>query len=158
MKKHNISIQESILIAVVLLPIIGCVLFVGLMRLTNIIDVVMWKKSTSPLSTEVVLDVCQKLGILETESVCNSTNVYANELYPVVLENFQIGESSFSDVSLVLEEYEYDSSKGGPLGDGTFYFDVSYDLQGDRKSVIVLIFDQGTQLLNRKLTGYEGVQ
>ncbi len=141
----------------------GCLLLLGIFLCAGVIwgtDYLQWMRfmnSTSPLTAEVILDLCQKFIYPNHEPICSSSETYAYEFYPFMLNKFESGVTDYSEVEEVLGAYQWDTDTEGPLADGRYYFIVRYDLRGDRKSALALFFYEDDGKLIKSVKFYEGI-
>jgi len=150
---------------IISLPMCGCTLllllaavsFVGIIWVTDYRQGIRWKSTTTPLPENEVQELCIKLDISVNEKPCSSTTVFADEFYPFILDQFEEGQASFSDVENLLAEYQWEYEIAGPLADGSYYFVVSYDLRGDRATALLFFFHEENEILFQTAKFYEGI-
>ena len=150
------KLTTKILAGIGCLLILGILLCAGVIWGTDYLQWRRWKNSTSPLPEEVRLDLCQKFIYPNHEPICSSSGTYAYEFYPFILNQFESGMTDYSEVEEVLGDYQWETDTDIPFA-GRYYFIVSYDLRGDRKSALLLFFYQDDEKLFDDAKFYEGV-
>lgn len=99
---------------------------------------------TTPLSKDVVDDICAKLNIEKTSKNClPGAVVYGPDFFDDIREYFQNISSQPSTDSIVrekLEEYEVACSSLIKTGNGFEYYECDYDLSSDGIYHIVFLF------------------
>lgn len=141
MKSHHASRNANRLIFLfyaVPLCLLGCLagLFWGIGQL----EYLRWKNSTSPLPSNVQVDLCEKLQLSQDNPLCTGETVLAPRFYPEIKNFFSSGGNSYEEVQDVLGNYYWKSEDGGQVSPGRTYYRVYYDLRGDGKYAVVFSF------------------
>jgi len=98
---------------------------------------------TSPLKTDVVRDLCQKLALSEDDPLCQpGAIVYAPDFFPAVRASFEVGVTTYEDVQEKLGSYQYKRGALVTQADGTAYFVCDYDFNGDRVFPVSFFFTE----------------
>lgn len=102
-----------------------------------------WKSKTSPLSREVIEDICSKFDVKKIKPACKSEkDVYAPDLFPMISDTLLSKKKlSYDDVQLLLSQYQVDYEPPVTLRSGDVYFVSWYDLQGDGQTALVFFFN-----------------
>lgn len=122
-------------------------LFTGGVMLYDVIkDQVTWKDATTPLSQEVITDLCTQLEIDTTDARCvidNSSMVYGPDFFKDIYKVFTPDDSSwatYDEVEEIIGTYKYKCEPTVQLSDGTEYFVCAYDFAGDRVFPIAIFY------------------
>lgn len=118
-----------------LVSLSGCSLPISISRLRKP-DL---SKYTTPLTSEVVQDICEQFAVKEAE-LCKQTGpVYAPDFFPMILSSFQREVSTRRDVEAKLGRYEYACEPPTYVSSlDASYYRCSYDLNGDRVFPVVM--------------------
>lgn len=108
-----------------------------------------YKSKTTPLSAEVVQDLCNKLDLPAQDWRCQpEAIVYAPEFFEDIkgyLRNLPRTSSNQAEVDELLGDYKIKCSTPQKYRYTSVAYDCLYDLHGDRVSIIVIYFtDNGT--------------
>ena len=99
---------------------------------------------TTPLTAEVVEDVCKKFSLQTDDPRCQpGATVYAREIYPDIksyLYDLPKDRANEEEVSKLLGLYEYYREPMTHVSDGPDYYVVSYDLRGDHVYRLVIFY------------------
>ena len=107
-----------------------------------------WRETTTPLNTEILIDICVRFDITEHDHLCNSSNpIYAPDLFPHISEYIETRNSNYNEVQLLLGNYQSDLEPKVLLGNGEEYFRSWYDLNGDGKTALVIFFHGDGQFM-----------
>ncbi len=145
---RNMLSKKTVIPLIILVAIgTGAILIVWkLVQLVNIYNQVKsdYTRNTTPLTAEVVNDICEKFDLSTADERCQpSAVVYAPEFFSDI-------EAYFTALPSDLANYETVQSKLGiyleyqtpvvHVANGVSYFECSYDLRGDRVTYIVIWF------------------
>lgn len=110
-----------------------------------------WRKETTPLPAGTIRDICKLFEQDAKSALCEEgKTVYADEFYPMIADAFPQGQVTYEEVHAKLGAYEYYK---GPLIKQTYsgdYYEVEFDLRGDRITYIRFYFDKDNKV-TRKL-------
>jgi hypothetical protein len=142
MKRNRIAIMSLILAITVFICSIPL-----LNRITHQND---WKSKTTPLPDETIELLCAQFGLPSDHLLCNGKNdVYALDFVKVMDEKFKPYETyginsdqsaTFDDVEKTIGIYKYECESIETTGDGFTFFTCSYDLRGDKKFVVTILY------------------
>jgi hypothetical protein len=108
-----------------------------------------WREQTSPLSKEVLQDLCNRFSMAANDTRCADTAiVYADEFFPLIKEKFPKAQSTYDEVNRLLKPYE---TKRQPLftqAEGKNYLTVTYDFTGDRINEVIFMFTESGQVFD----------
>lgn len=126
-----------------------------------------WKQRTTPLPLESVKVLCENFNI-EKNSLCTGKKaVYGPDFYDVIRDTFrpyqqyEINSSeatTYEEVEKKIGIFRYECEPIVTTGDGFTFFSCSYDLRGDRKFVIEIMYtypDNAAFRMNAPM-GYDG--
>jgi hypothetical protein len=121
-----------------------CGLYPGIVGLDAVTDLLFWRSRTTPLSPSVVRDLCSKLSVPASDRRCNlDSRSYAPEFFPEIYSQLLPDDGPAADagqVDRLLGPYRYAEEPVSVLSDGTAFYSVGYDLQGDRVFPIRVYF------------------
>jgi hypothetical protein len=127
-------------IGLVCLPAIAGVVY----GLSDIPDRINWKAHTSPLSQDVIDDICLKFNLSTNDTRCKAgARVYAPDFFSVIGETFQPKNgpwATYDEVQQKLGKYQFQYDPPVTTGDGLTYFRAHYDLRGDLVFPITMFF------------------
>lgn len=110
-------------------------------------------KYTSPLTSEVVQDICERFGVKDEKPCTQTGTVYAPDFFPIILSSFERGVSTHRDVQAKLGQYEYGCEPPTYVSSlDMTYFRCSYDLNGDRVFPVGMSYDENGVLLQMTAT------
>jgi hypothetical protein len=140
------NLFKTILVIVVLIAfVIGCILplKIAITWLSLPVKENDWRSRTSPLSQEVIKDICSNFDTGSSYSYCKTSgNVYAPDLFPLIKDTYlSKGPKTYDDVQSVLGKYQVDFEPPVTLRSGEVYFVSWYDLRGDGVTAIVFSFN-----------------
>jgi hypothetical protein len=103
-----------------------------------------WREKTSPLSQNVIQDICQKFEIPPNDSRCKpGAIVYAPDFFGDITRDFRAKNgvySTYGDVQKKIGSYQFKYEPPVTENNGLTYFVARYDLRGDRVYPIVMFF------------------
>ncbi len=101
-------------------------------------------RNTTPLTAEVVEDICKKFSLQMDDPRCQpGATVYARELYPDIksyLYDLPKDRANDEEVSKLLGLYEFNREPMSRLSNGHEYYRVWYDLRGDLVNRLVISY------------------
>jgi hypothetical protein len=101
-------------------------------------------RNTTPLTAEVVEDICKKFSIQADDPRCQpGATVYAPEFFDDIesyLYNLPKDQANDEEVSKLLGFYEYYREPITHENNGYEYYRVWYDLRGDRVNRLVISY------------------
>lgn len=125
--------------------ITGVILFVANWLLP---DPENWRSTTSPLSEEVLKDLCEKFSGQESTRLCTSREpIFAPHFFPIISDEFQVGRATYDEVQAKLGEYQKWKGPVITLGSGEKYFEAWYDLKGDSRTAIIFYFSENGEVI-----------
>lgn len=100
-----------------------------------------WRSETTPLSEEVVQDLCDKFSLQPSHDLCDQNGVvYAPAFFDAIDATFVPGISTYDEVQEILSNYQTKLEPPVTLADGTNYFVSHYDLKGDNITEVGFFF------------------
>lgn len=143
MKGYTPSRNSIILILLFYaVPLFLFICLIGLFWGIGKLEYIRWKNSTSPLPSNVQIDLCQKFHLPEDSTLCTSKNVLAPSFYSTIEKYFSSRENSFEVVQEMLGEYYWETENMGQSSLGEEYYRVYYDFRGDGKYAVVFYFSK----------------
>lgn len=114
----------------------------GLSERSKIIN---WKDNTTPISPEIVDDLCDKFEISSDEPVCKpNTIVYGPDFYPYIIKSFCPEKDrcvSLAEVEEKIGKYKYSEDAQDALmpNESNRYW---YDFQSDHRYPLIISFNK----------------
>jgi hypothetical protein len=112
--------------------------------LWDVPDKLNWRAHTSPLSQDVIDDLCLKFKLPTNDPRCQpGARVYAPDFFSVIRATFQPKNgpwATYDEVQLKLGKYQFTYDPPVTTGDGLTYFRAHYDLRGDQVFPITMFF------------------
>lgn len=109
-----------------------------------------YSELTTPLSSDVVQDLCMKLVLSPEDPRCQpGATVYAPEFFQTIKDALKPDDAEwagYDKVEEVLGDYQTDCELPTKESDGKEYFTCRYDLRGDRMYPITVFFYTNGQL------------
>jgi hypothetical protein len=141
----RISIVFGIVMLVALAALLCIPITIGaIIGLWDTSDSLNWKAHTSPLSQDVINDLCFKFKIPSNDTRCQSgATVYAPNFFNVIGETFQPTNgpwATYDEVQQKLGKYQFLYEPPVTEGNGLTYFVAHYDLNGDQVFPITMFF------------------
>jgi hypothetical protein len=109
-----------------------------------------WMETTTPLPKETRQLLCKNFELPSDHSLCNGKkDVYALDFVPIIRDTFRPYESYgipssdsavYTDVDAKIGAFKYDCEPVETTGDGLTFFTCNYDLRGDRRFVMTIIY------------------
>lgn len=103
-----------------------------------------YTRYTTPLASDTVVDLCNKLDLSENDRRCNSgAVVYAPDFFDDIKEHFRNlpkEKATQEEVDETLGDYKMRCSHPTKLSTGKVYYRCLYDLRGDEVSIISIYF------------------
>jgi hypothetical protein len=102
-----------------------------------------WRERTSPLSEEVLLELCQQFNLDDKDSRCKpGAKVYAPDFFKTIRNDFMHYHGEVVNYDYVQEKIGKYQYRCEPVqkDSSAEYFICDYDLQGDRVYPIVIFF------------------
>lgn len=143
-KQLSKGILIVVILALVLVVLVPCLYGILLVAL-ELPHRLSWRDRTSPLSNEVLQDICQKFNLSNEDPRCKpGAKVYAPEFFQTIQRDFIHSDGEVVNYDYVQEKigkYQYDCGPMIKERTGAEYFSCDYDLQGDRVYPIGILFD-----------------
>jgi hypothetical protein len=108
-----------------------------------------WRERTSPLSENVLGDLCEQFHLGDKDSRCKpGAKVYAPDFFKTIREDFINSHGEVANYDYVQEKIGKYQYRCGPVhkDSSAEYFICDYDLQGDRVYPIVIFFYSSGQI------------
>ncbi len=140
-----ISIAFGVLILVLLMGFICLPGIIGaFIGLSDIPDMLNWKSHTSPLSQDVIDDLCLQFNLSANDPRCQTgARVYAPDFFSVIRATFQPKNgpwATYEEVQKRLGKYQFLYEPPVTTGNGFTCFVAHYDLRGDQVFPIIMFF------------------
>ena len=140
---------KVILISIAAVIVIGSLLFIIIRLYLPLVQYEKEKadytKHTTPLSSNVVTDICLKLSLSNQDKRCQpGMIVYAPEFFDDIkgyFRNLPKEKATKEEVDRILGPYLLDCEPLTRLGNGKQYFRCLYDLRGDQATKILVYFN-----------------
>jgi len=114
-------------------------------------------RNTTPLTAEVVEDICIKFSIQADDPRCQpGATVYSREFFPDIksyLYDLPKDQANEEEVSKLLGLYEYYREPMTHVSDGPDYYRVWYDLRGDHVYRLVIFYREDGSIKEIMSTG-----
>lgn len=104
-----------------------------------------YKLHTTPLSNDVVDDICSKLAIKSSSENCKSNTVYAPEFFDEIktyFRNVPDQDKTYLNVDKILGTYLVYCEPPVPDGSYKGYYRCEYDIKGDKVFFIYFQFNE----------------
>lgn len=146
MKKRSILF----VILVLLILCIACVLPGALPEIIKGARSLKWREKTTPLSQEVVQDICIQFSLPAGDKRCQpGVTVYAPDFFQTITDYFRKKDdnwSTYEEVQVKLGKYQYELEKPLTGYDESEGFRAWYDLRGDQVYPIAMWFNSDGRL------------
>lgn len=140
-------LRKGVYLVVIVLSAVACIVALAIVLVPmygTYRDVTSYHNRTSPLAEDTVKDLCSKLNLLISDPRCSANrSVYAPEFFDDIIMRLKPADGrvvTINEVEELLGEYEYKREPNATFSDGSEYYVVYYDLQGDRVFPIVVGF------------------
>jgi len=114
-------------------------------------------RNTTPLTAEVVEDICKKFSIQADDPRCQpGATVYSRQFFPDIksyLYDLPKDQANEEEVSKLLGLYEYYREPMTRVSDGPDYYRVWYDLRGDHVYRLVIFYREDGSIKEIMSTG-----
>jgi hypothetical protein len=142
---RRVALGFGILILVIAV-LFSCLSFIAgaVIGLSDVPDKINWRAHTSPLSQQVIDDICMKFQLPPNDSRCQpGASVYAPDFFDDIRTTFAPANGSwatYDEVQQKLGKYQFTYEPPVTTGDGHTYFVAHYDLRGDQVFPIIMFF------------------